>query len=90
MCFDYQNNAQIPQKEMKQKEKKIKDWLKCLNNPYKKQAITNLDTNLKEVKVNSICEALAVGFSWEQSKEGLEYWEEVYERLENIEKYLQL
>ena len=75
---------------MKQKEKKIKDWLNCLNNPYKQQAITNLNTSVKEIKVNSISDALAIGFQWEYSKEGFEYWEQVYERLENIEKYLQL
>ena len=84
------NTTKIPQNKMKQKEKKIKDWLNKLNNPYKQQAITNLNTSVKEIKVNNICDALSLAFSWKHSKEGLEYWNEVYERLENIEKYLQL
>ena len=75
---------------MKQKEKKIKDWLNNLNNPYKKQAITNLNTSVRDLKVNSISNALLLAFNWNTSLEGREYWGEVYERLENIEKYLQL
>lgn len=82
--------GKIPQKEMKQKEKTIKDWLNTLNNPYKQKALTNLNTNMRNIRVESVSSALLIAFNWRSSLEGFDYWDELFERLENIEKYLRL
>lgn len=66
-------------------EKKIKDWYKHLKQPIKNQAITNLNTSCKNIKVNSLSDAIMLGFDWNSSKEGYEYWDNIWESLENIE-----
>lgn len=74
-------HVKIPQKEMKQKEKKIKDWLKELKHPIKNKAITNLNTNIKNLEVESLSSALLIAFNWKTSVEGFDYWDEIYENL---------
>ena len=38
--------------------KKIKDWYKHLKQPVKNQAITNLNTSCKNIKVNNLSDAI--------------------------------
>lgn len=73
-------------KTEKTQSKKIKDWYKNLKQPIKNQAITNLKLSCKNIKVDNLSDAIMLGFDWKSSKEGFEYWDNVYESLENNEE----
>lgn len=59
----------------------IKEWYNHLPDPYKSQAINNLDKRHIDKLVYSMHEALRLGFWWEESpaSQGEEYWREIYQ-----------
>lgn len=81
--IDNQNKSKNPQKEMKQKEKTIKEWLNTLDEPYKSKALRQTNKDILELQCNSITNALLKMFEWESSKEGDLFWDNLYVTLEN-------
>ena len=79
-------SQKIRKKEVKQKEKTIKEWLNTLKEPYKSKAIQQTNKNILELQCNSITDALLKMFEWESSEEGDLFWDNLYVTLENIEK----
>jgi NTP pyrophosphatase (non-canonical NTP hydrolase) len=57
--------------------KTIKEWFLELPEGVKQKALSNLNQEVKDLKVTSLSTALARGFSWSGSPEGLLYWESV-------------
>ena len=53
----------------------IKSWLTTFPEPYKSQAIKNLNLRFGEFFASSARIALANAFDWDESKEGYDYWE---------------
>ena len=76
----------IPQKEMKQKEKTIKDWLNTLKEPYKSKALRQTNEDILNLYCTSLLNSLYQMFDWQSSFEGWEYWNDLTSSLENIEK----
>lgn len=63
--------------------KTIKTWLNKLDEPYKTEAIINTQNVLLSIKSESLSAALSGAFSWEKSKQGHEYWEELNEKIKD-------
>ena len=57
--------------------KTIKEWFLELPEGVKQKALSNLNQEVKDVKVTSFHTALARGFSWKDAPEGFLYWESV-------------
>jgi len=57
--------------------KTIAEWFLELPEGVKQKALSNLNQEVKDVKVTSLRTALARGFSWNDAPEGLLYWESV-------------
>jgi NTP pyrophosphatase (non-canonical NTP hydrolase) len=57
--------------------KTIKEWFLELPEGVKQKALSNLNQEVKDLKVTSFRTALARGFSWKDAPEGLLYWESV-------------
>ena len=57
--------------------KTIEEWFLELPEGVKQKALSNLNQEVKDLKVTSLRTALARGFSWNDSPEGLLYWESV-------------
>lgn len=57
--------------------KTIAEWFLELPEGVKQKALSNLNQEVKDLKVTSLRTALARGFSWNDSPEGLLYWESV-------------
>jgi hypothetical protein len=64
-------------------EKKIIEWFKELEEPYKSQAISNTGSRLLREKKESLKEALLSAFLWDRSPQGQEYWSKLEEDLKN-------
>jgi len=57
--------------------KTIEEWFLELPEGVKQKALSNLNQEVKDLKVTSLRTALARGFSWNDAPEGLLYWESV-------------
>jgi len=57
--------------------KTIAEWFLELPEGVKQKALSNLNQEVKDLKVTSLRTALARGFSWNDAPEGLLYWESV-------------
>lgn len=62
-------------------KKTIKEWLEELDEPYRTQALNNMDIEDSEVDAYSLCEAVGIAFYWYDSPEGHDYWDELSEQL---------
>lgn len=62
-------------------KKPVIDFLRDLQYPYRKQAIKQC-TNPHQIVVDKI-DAIEVAFSWSQSEEGWEYWNNHWNNLIN-------
>ena len=68
-------------------EKTIEQWFQELPEPYKTKALTNcqeqstFDWNTGDANCNSSSQAIAFGFLWQDTPEGEEYWQEVYDTI---------
>ena len=59
-------------------------WFNELPDPYKEQAIFNIEKHLKSTEHATIHDALIEAFRWEQTKQGHYYWADLYmELIEN-------
>jgi len=58
--------------------RKIKYWLKSLPEPYRSKAIKNYCPDNKYESFTSQKQALLSAFLWEKTKEGFEYWNELF------------
>lgn len=54
--------------------KKICKWYKTLPEPYRTQALNNLSYSLSQAESPDLVDALYKGFHWANSSEGLHYW----------------
>lgn len=61
--------------------KTIKQWLETLPEPYRTRALENIYLGKTEHICNCIEDALISAFSWENSKQGLAYWQKIYSKL---------
>lgn len=66
--------------------KTIKEWLEELPEPYRTQAIDNMNQATERhglrvdlIEEESLSKALCGAFSWALSKEGASYWSYLYE-----------
>lgn len=66
---------------MSERRKKTMEFFNKLKDPYKAKAKKNYDEKFSDVIPDSNASALFYGFSWEDSKEGDDYW---YEKLLEI------
>jgi len=57
--------------------KTIAEWFLELPEGVKQKALSNLNQEVKDLKVTSLRTALARGFLWKDAPEGLLYWESV-------------
>lgn len=60
-------------------KKTIKQWLEELPEPYRTQALNNYDEGFAIIlsPIEDVVDALLASFSWNHSKEGWDYWENV-------------
>lgn len=63
--------------------KTIKQWLETLPEPYRGQALANLEKEESDHIVSSDCEAVNWAFNWGESPEGFEHWYAVYRHLKH-------
>lgn len=68
------------------KVKKRIDWFNELEEPYRKQAIANTDPKKLNDMLNSMPDALLTAFIFNDSFQGLDYWDKLCEKYENNEK----
>jgi len=57
--------------------KTIEEWFLELPEGVKQSALSNLNQEVKDLKVTSLRTALARGFMWNETPEGVLYWESV-------------
>lgn len=57
--------------------KKPSEWFTQLKEPYRSEAIANVDKDLINPLSADLCEALKSSFIWSESKQGKEYWSNV-------------
>jgi len=62
--------------------KTIKDYLNELQEPYRTQALNNLDKGYEDRKVKNILIALTLAFVWDESPEKHKYWNDLYKNLD--------
>lgn len=64
--------------------KSIRQWLKTLPEPYKREALLNAtlrpNENIDVIEYSSLMDALYYGFEWGISPEGHDYWEDAREK----------
>lgn len=63
--------------------KTVKKWLQELPEPYRAQALENMDSDEANTKVNSQYQALDKAFVWEETPQGEDYWDSIYDKLYN-------
>lgn len=65
--------------------REVKKWLSELEEPYRTQALANFENNYlfgghEGIKASDMVDALFSAFTWDESPEGFDYWDElVYE-----------
>jgi len=68
-------------------KKTIREWLETLPEPYRSQALENTEEyKLSEDKDDCLSEAIESAFTWKLTKQGLQYWINVFDSVENAEK----
>lgn len=67
------------------KQKTFEEWLELLPDGYRERAIANIDENRRynEDFSKSIKVALLYSFNWDDSKEGREFWQKVYDSIDH-------
>lgn len=63
--------------------KTIREWLSELPEPERTQALENMMNDLGCVEMPSMSGAIKTAFRWAMSPEGMNYWNEIYERYRN-------
>jgi len=58
--------------------KTTKQWLESLNEPYKSEALSNMIKGVSDAKVKTMSEALLTAFPWNHTKQGFQYWDELF------------
>jgi hypothetical protein len=74
-----------PTESSAQSMKTIEEWLDELPKSKRQAAINNIldqQPDALEFKVDSLGEAIASGFKWDATPEGVEYWNELTEKAE--------
>ena len=61
--------------------KTIRAWFMELPEPYRSQALENVD--VPDVTVHCLSDALLRGFEWCKTPQGDTYWDELWQKLEN-------
>lgn len=64
------------------KTKSIKQWLSELDEPYRTNALNNLEQEYADKQMSSPYYALSLAFRWDATLEGWEYWAELSQNLE--------
>jgi len=60
------------------KEKTILEWLEVLPDGYRERALRNFDPNFHNGSpINDTSDAIVEAFSWENTPEGLDFWNDV-------------
>jgi len=59
-------------------EKITKQWLEELPSPIREEALFNLLVAAKDFRQTSMGSALSAGFNWSNTKEGHNYWNQIY------------
>ena len=68
-------------------EKTIEQWFQELPEPYRTQTLENcekqstIDWNAADATCDKLSDAVALGFLWQDTPEGEEYWQEVYDTI---------
>ena len=62
-------------------EKTIEQWFQELPEPYRTKALENCKSPNDNEVVETLSTAIAVGFLWQDTPEGEDYWSEVNETL---------
>ena len=63
------------------RQKMIKTWFKQLEEPYRTQALANIDKGVEKCYRECVEKALTSAFEWEKSPEGSDYWCALYDKL---------
>lgn len=61
--------------------KTIEQWLNELPEPYRSQALENVDEQQKKMMCVNILSAIDI-FIWSKTKQGHKYWEKIYDSYE--------
>jgi len=61
--------------------KTILEWLQELPEPYRSEAIDNVVKAKRTQKRDSLEDALLSAFSWEETKQGWEYWDNLHTKI---------
>ena len=59
----------------------IAGWLCTLPEPYRTQALENMDEDGKDFEADSVADALHRAFWWHRSPQGYNYWNDLHETL---------
>ena len=62
-------------------QKTVKEWLETLDEPYRSQALENLNPQYADILENDLIDALSGAFDWGDSPEDFEYWEDIGDRI---------
>lgn len=54
--------------------KTVKEWLETLDEPYRSQALENLDEEYGDMIEPNLAEALWGAFVWDDTPQGNDYW----------------
>ncbi len=69
-----------------QRAKTIKEWLEELPEPYRTQALLNIENrSRKNLIMSSLKNALNFAFDWDNSKEGFDYWAKLFLKIKRNE-----
>lgn len=60
--------------------KTTKEWLELLNEPYRSQALKNMNPDVKNAKVINMSAALLTAFPWNHTEEGFKYWKDLFDK----------
>lgn len=63
--------------------KTIREWLEELPMPYRTQAIENTSELVLKVEKAYLSESLLCSFYWRNSPQGLDYWSDFYDTLDD-------
>jgi hypothetical protein len=66
------------------KQKTIREWFEELPEPYRSQALINMNTGAENLITDSRAEALEMGFTWRDTVEGRGYWDSFYDSIDAL------
>ena len=63
--------------------KTVKEWLETLDEPYRSQALENLNMNIEyaDILEPSLADALSGAFTWKGTPQGHDYWSKLVNSL---------